>query len=346
VSGDDRFCAAFYNFGRERQGLFEAEDGCPIITVPQNTPVYPFNGFMKHQVLIVEDVQSLLKELRRFISEAIPGVEVQSASTQEEAVRLIQKTAASGRQFDIVILDWRLPMSEGGLPEGSPGLFRQLRDSMPDTVVAHITAYALDEEFIKHILYEVMHSPLGPRSVFFSKAKGDYASELIYFMRRVLNKNFLSCFISYSHRDEEFVEKLYHRLKQEGIETWFAPDKVKPGDKLYEEIKGAVSMYDKFLLVLSEDSMRSDWVASEIRIAFNHQRQTGERKLIPVRLVDFVRIQEWELFNADVGKDIAAELREYFIPDFSHWGDEDRFEKACRSLIGALEPQSRDGIRR
>src|SRR3712207_7450329 len=45
------------------------------------------------------------------------------------------------------------------------------------------------------------------------------------------------------------------------IEAWFAPDKMKPGDKLFEEITGAVRTYDKFLLVLSEESMRSDWVA-------------------------------------------------------------------------------------
>jgi hypothetical protein len=36
-------------------------------------------------------------------------------------------------------------------------------------------------------------------------------------------------------------------------------------------------------------------------------------------------------FNADVSKDMAREVREYLIPDFSGWKDHDQFEASSYS---------------
>jgi hypothetical protein len=41
-------------------------------------------------------------------------------------------------------------------------------------------------------------------------------------------------------------------------------------------------------------------------------------------------------FDADAGKDIAVEIREYFIPDFSNWENPDAFEEAAERLIRDL----------
>lgn len=41
----------------------------------------------------------------------------------------------------------------------------------------------------------------------------------------------------------------------------------------------------------------------------------------------FAKIQAWECFDADMGKDSAREIREYFIPDFSHWQDEKSYRR-------------------
>ena len=35
---------------------------------------------------------------------------------------------------------------------------------------------------------------------------------------------------------------------------------------------------------------------------------------IPIRLVDFEKLRDWENFDAGTGKDSAREIREYFIP--------------------------------
>ena len=41
-------------------------------------------------------------------------------------------------------------------------------------------------------------------------------------------------------------------------------------------------------------------------------------------------------FDADSGKDLAAEVREYYIPDFSNWKDHDSFESEFDKLLRDL----------
>jgi hypothetical protein len=94
---------------------------------------------------------------------------------------------------------------------------------------------------------------------------------------------------------------------------------------------------------------------TELRRARKAERQTGQRKLFPVRLVDMETLRNWECFAADSGKDrspthqpplfpsaaSAVELREYFIPDFSHWKEHDPFEAAFAHLLKDLRAEER-----
>src|SRR5207253_1697272 len=99
------------------------------------------------------------------------------------------------------------------------------------------------------------------------------------------------------------------------------------GKKIHEQIDAAIRVYDKLLLVLSEHSMQSEWVKTEIANARRREvPQNNKRMLFPIRLVDYETIRTWTCFDADTGKDSAREIREYFIPDFSNWKDHDSFE--------------------
>lgn len=148
---------------------------------------------------------------------------------------------------------------------------------------------------------------------------------------------FHSCFISYSHKDEDFARRLSSRLRDAGLRVWYAPEEMKGGGKLHEQIFSAIQVHDKLLLVLSENSLRSEWVMTEIRRARKDEREGGQRKLFPIRLVDFEAIQKWECFDVDSGKDLAVEVREFFIPDFSNWKDHDSFERAFAMLLRDLK---------
>ena len=152
---------------------------------------------------------------------------------------------------------------------------------------------------------------------------------------------FYSCFISYSSKDEDFARRLHGKMRDSQLRVWFAPEDVQGGRKLHEQIETAIRIYDKLLIVLSEASLQSEWVMTELRKARKAERQSGKRKLFPMRLVDFETLRSWECFDADSGKDLAVELREYFIPDFSNWKDHDHFEAAFSRLLKDLRAEER-----
>ena len=59
--------------------------------------------------------------------------------------------------------------------------------------------------------------------------------------------------------------------------------------------------------------------------------------LFPITLVPFEAVKKWELFDADRGTDLAREVREYFIPDFSNWKDHDSYQTAFQRLVKDLK---------
>lgn len=151
---------------------------------------------------------------------------------------------------------------------------------------------------------------------------------------------FHSCFISYSTKDEEFARRLHARMRQAELRVWFAPEDIKGGDYLKDQIDRAIQLHDRLLLVLSENSMRSEWVTSEILRARKVEKKEGRRKLFPIRLVDYEAIMEWERFDPDEGTDLAREVRKYYIPDFSNWKNHDDFEREFNRLYESLKAEA------
>jgi len=152
---------------------------------------------------------------------------------------------------------------------------------------------------------------------------------------------FYSCFISYSTRDQKFADRLYGDLQARGVRCWFAPHDVQGGRKLHEQIDEAIRLHDKLLLILSTDSMASEWVKAEISKARKREVRDNARVLFPISVAPFTAIREWECFDADTGKDSAREIREYYIPDFSNWKDDGSYLKAFERLLKDLSAASR-----
>jgi hypothetical protein len=98
---------------------------------------------------------------------------------------------------------------------------------------------------------------------------------------------FYSCFISYSSKDEDFARRLHERMQREHLRVWFAPEDIKGGEKLHEQIERAIQMHDRLLLVLSEQSIQSEWVLQELRRARRAELRDKRRKLFPIRLMEF-----------------------------------------------------------
>ena len=144
-----------------------------------------------------------------------------------------------------------------------------------------------------------------------------------------------SCFISHSSKDRDFCERLHNDLQGAGVRCWFAPEDLKIGDKFRDEIETAIRVHDKLLLVLSEHSVQSEWVATEVEGAFEREQRHRDRLvLFPVRLDDAVM---------DTSQGWAGDIRRRrHIGDFTRWKDHDSYTKAFDRLLRDLraEPPS------
>lgn len=148
---------------------------------------------------------------------------------------------------------------------------------------------------------------------------------------------FYSCFISYSTKDEDFAKRLHARMRQEGLRVWFAPEDMKGGDYFSDQIDRAIQVHDRLLLVLSKNSIASNWVIREIKRARKAEEREGRKKLFPISLTSYEVLRGWEHLEHDSGIDLAEEVRKYHIPDFSNWKNHDDFEREFKRLYESLK---------
>jgi TIR domain len=100
---------------------------------------------------------------------------------------------------------------------------------------------------------------------------------LIEYLPSISNQAFqyYSCFISYSTKDQDFAHRIHADLQNNGVRCWFAPHDIMGGKKIHEQVEEAIKMYDRLLLILSNYSMNSEWVKTEIANARQKEIREG-----------------------------------------------------------------------
>lgn len=141
-----------------------------------------------------------------------------------------------------------------------------------------------------------------------------------------------SLFISYSAEDESFAQKIHSDLQEAGIRCWFAPQDMKAGDRIRTAIDEAIRVHDKLLLILSENSIRSKWVESEVETALAREVETNKQVLYTIRLDDSV-------LGASASWVSNLVMRRH-ISDFSKWKIEDAYNEAFSRLIRDISVKS------
>jgi hypothetical protein len=91
-------------------------------------------------------------------------------------------------------------------------------------------------------------------------------------------------FISYSHKDEEIALNFSDYLKKCGCDIFLASQTIKIGDKWPEKITEALNKADYFLVLLSMQSLSSDMVTEEIKIARQLYDKVAKPKIFPIRI--------------------------------------------------------------
>ena len=146
---------------------------------------------------------------------------------------------------------------------------------------------------------------------------------------------FYSCFISYSHKDEEFAARLHSALQGKGVRCWYAPHDLSIRAKIRPAIDSSIRVYDKLLLVLSEHSVNSQWVEQEVETALLRERETNALVLFPVRLDDAA-------FSVKAGwPALVTNTRN--IGDFRKWKEPDMFEATFGRLLRDLKAARETG---
>ncbi len=152
---------------------------------------------------------------------------------------------------------------------------------------------------------------------------------------------FYSCFISHSTQDAAFCNKLHRAMRKAGLRVWYAPHDLKGDAKIADEIDDAIQQADKLVLVLSEASITSEWVLHEIRRAIDKETTTGMPVLFPIGLAPIEELRgsaaKWDKVDPISRRNIAAELFDYLVRDFTRWNDRRSFTKAFDRLIDALK---------
>lgn len=107
----------------------------------------------------------------------------------------------------------------------------------------------------------------------------------------------MKVFISHSSKDKSFVEQLATDLRtREGIDAWLDKWEILPGNKIPRKLEEGLMSANIFLLVLSPESISSQWVSYEKdawltaqineEVLAEQELRTPNRRLIPVLYKD------------------------------------------------------------
>jgi len=142
---------------------------------------------------------------------------------------------------------------------------------------------------------------------------------------------YYSCFISYSHKDEVFAQRLHADLQANNVRCWYASHDLPIGAKTRPAIDEAIRIHDKLLIILSENSIESNWVEHEAEHALDLETERGKLMLFPVRLDNAIMASK-----AGWASNVK---RQRNIGDFTKWKDHDAYKKAFDRLLQDLKAE-------
>lgn len=135
----------------------------------------------------------------------------------------------------------------------------------------------------------------------------------------------MSVFISYSTNDSDFVEQLSMELVKHRVNVWLDKWEMKPGDSLIDKIQEGIAEASFLLVVLSNNSLDSEWCKRELKSAI--MRELDEKKVIVIPIL--------------VEKcDIPLFLKDKLYADFTKKFD-DGMSSLLRSLAGLISDMGR-----
>lgn len=95
-----------------------------------------------------------------------------------------------------------------------------------------------------------------------------------------------SIFLSHSSIDKPKVRKIANDLQRMGHYTWIDEAEIKIGDSLIDKIASGIAQTDYLGVVLSQNSVNSEWVKREVNIALTQEIKGKYYKVLPIYIED------------------------------------------------------------
>lgn len=118
-------------------------------------------------------------------------------------------------------------------------------------------------------------------------------------------------FISYSHQNKTFVDRLAAQLVQRNVNIWLDRWELSVGDSLVDRIQEAVDGASALLVILSKASVSSEWCKKELSAGLLRELEEKRVVVMPVMLEDcevpiFARGKMFADFRTDFDEGLRA----------------------------------------
>ena len=157
-------------------------------------------------------------------------------------------------------------------------------------------------------------------------------TDIVYKIDHLRNINPIqpySIFIAYSRKDESFVERIEKKFNAKDIRYWRDVYHATSGP-LEKQITNAIHLNPTVLLILSKESVQSEWVKYESHKARELEKRLNRHVICPVALDDSWKTCSWP-------ERLRQQIEEYNILDFSQWQDDTFFEKQFSKLLSGIK---------
>ena len=264
------------------------------------------NGLIRDADLRYADLRDARVAGSDFLRAKLDGANLERVRMQDTALRALDLGVARGLETVLHL---------GASTVGNDTLSRS-RGKIPETFLRGCGLS--DWEIVSARLYEPNLPP-------------DQVRDTVYEIARIKAESPVQInplFISYSHSDSSFVEALEAQLDKKRIRFWRDIHHLRAG-RLEEQLNHAIRQNPIVLLVLSENSIKSDWVEWEINKARELERDQERDVLCPIALDDSWKDCRWE-------GPLRRQVEKYNILDFSKWRDARAMVVVFQKLIDGL----------
>jgi len=157
--------------------------------------------------------------------------------------------------------------------------------------------------------------------------------------------HYYSCFISYTHADDDFASRLHADLQARNVSCWKDNIDLKAGDYWQTQVNEAIRLKDKVVLICSKQSLTRTQIVREIFESIDAQKEQNKKKLFPIMIDDYILTEEFRLLakekvaTGDWEDNWVPKIKAFHIPDFSKWKDHDQYAKALDKLVTDLKKE-------